>query len=163
MAFLDSQTNLEYHQSCLLYNSPMQSVSELGMHARISTSLSEHLVQVWQGLVLLCSSENVPGLHIWHCVSPCGPHSRVTPSPWLHSEQDTHRPYLPKKKKPLSHSHCVSWVAEQKANMGTPDGHLAQGEQGSRPSVKDNVPKKEIKKLSVWINCVAPLNISCID
>lgn len=47
---------------------------------------------------------------------------------------------MPKKKKPLSHSHCVSWVAEQEANMGTLDGHLAQGKQGPRPSDEENVP-----------------------
>lgn len=124
----------------------MQSVSELGMQALISTSLSEHWVQVWQGLVLLSSSENVPGPQIWHCVFPFRPHSRVTPSPRLHLEQGAQRPWLLRKKKPLSHSHCVSSVAEQAACVGTLNGHLVQGRQGPKSSDAENIPEETDQK-----------------
>lgn len=138
----------------------MQSVSEFGMQARISTSLSEHWVQFWHGLVLIRSSENVPGAQVWHCVFPCGPHSRTTPSPRLHLEQGAHRPWLLKKKKPLSHSHCVSSVAEQEATTGTLGGHLAQARQGPRPSDEENVPGRQItESVLVWIICVSLTNI----
>lgn len=133
----------------LPYYSPMHSVSELGMQARISTSLSEHWVQLWQGLVLLSSSENVPGPHLRHSVSPCKPHSRTAPSPRLHLEQGAHRPWTLKKKKPLSHSHCVSWVAEQEPTIGTLYGHLPQGRQALRSSDEENFPG-ESKSVSVW-------------
>lgn len=142
MWFLASETKTEPEQLCRLY-SPMQSVSELGMQDRISTSLSEHLVQTWHGLVVLSSSENVPGPQSWHRVSPFGPHSRTAPSPRVHLEQGAHTPWTPQKKKPLSHSHCVFSVAVQEANMGRLSGHLAQGWQGPSPSDEEKVPGKQ--------------------
>lgn len=146
MWFLASQPGRQAEQLCHLY-SPMQSVSELGMQARISTSLSEHLVQTWHGLVLLSSSEKLPGPHVRQTASPFGPHSRTSPWPGPQLEHGAHRPWTPQKKKPVSHSHCVSSAAVQEANVGTLSGHLAQGLQGPSPSDEEKVPGKEIGKL----------------
>lgn len=158
-------SRLAFNNPTLPYNSPMHSVSELGMQDRISTSMSEHWVQVLQGLVLIRSSEKVPGAQIWHCVSPCGPHSLVTPSPArVHLEQGAHRPCWLKKKWPMRHLHCVSWVPEQEACVGIPDGHFAQGMQGLRPSDEKNIPGKQItKSVSVWVNWFSLTNISGND
>lgn len=135
----------------LPYNSPMQSVSELGMQDRISTSFSEHSVHLWQGLVLPFSSEKVPSLQFWHCVSPCRPHCCVAPLPREHLEQGAHRRYSRIKKKPLSHSQCVSLVAEQDDTVGTLGGQPEQGRQRPRSSEEENVPGRQIKHLlSVW-------------
>lgn len=90
-----------------LSNLPMQRLSELDRHDRISTSLSEHWVHVWQGPVL-AASEKDPGPQRWHRVSPWRPHGWTTPSPRLHVEHGAHWPLEPKKKKPCSHSHCTS-------------------------------------------------------
>lgn len=132
--------------------SPMHSVSELGMQARISTSLSEHLVQTWHGLVLLSSSEKCPGPHTRQTVSPFGLHSWTSPWPGPQLEQGAHKPWTPQKKKPLSHSHCVSSVAVQEANLGTLSGHVAQGLQGPSPSDEEKVPGKQIVNFSSCAN-----------
>lgn len=97
--------------------------------------------------MLLSSSEKVPGLHTLHSVSPLGPHSRTAPSPREHCEQGAHMPYVSKKKKPSSHSHCVFWEAEQAASVGMPAGHLEQGEHWPRPSDEEKVPGGESTRL----------------
>ena len=130
-------------QPLSLSDLPMQIVSELRWQARISTSLSEHRRHGWQGFVVLCSSEKVPGPQSWHSVFPLTPHSLVTPWPRSHVEQGAHRPskVLPRhRKKPSPHSQCVSWLAEQAASMWMPAGQRAQGWHGDRSSDEENVP-----------------------
>lgn len=56
-------------------------------------------------------------------------------------------PYVSKKKKLSSHSHCVFWAAEQAASVGMPAGHLEQGEHWPRPSDEEKVPGGESTRL----------------
>lgn len=91
----------------------------------------------------ITSSLKVPGLHTLHIVSPSGPHWRMAPWPWRHCEQGAHVPYVLKKKKPSSQSHCVFWAAEQATSEGMLGGHLEQGEHWWRPSDDEKVPVGE--------------------
>lgn len=128
------------------WHSPMQRVSKEGLQDRISTSLLEHWVQVWQGFSAESTSEKVPGLHVWHTVSPWMPHSWTTPVPFMHLEQGAHTLCWAKKKKPSSHSHSVFLVAEQGRRVGTPSGQLLHGRQRPRPWDSENVPREKITK-----------------
>lgn len=49
------------------------------------------------------------------------------------------------KKKPVSHSQCVSLEAEQEVRVGRLGGHFVHGMQGLRLSDEENVPGKYIK------------------